>query len=182
VTISVIGVACASADDGKLKGIPAEWVVELAELADHVLVEADGAAMLPFKAPAEYEPVIPVCADLVIAVVGADAIGLALTRENVHRPERIGEITGLRLGEHITPEAIGEVLLHPSGIAKGAPEFARVAALINKVEDPDRFVAARQIGLIALGGGMDRVVIGHVKSDPRVLEVMMLPARVGAPS
>ena len=36
---------------------------ELHRAADVVLVEADGAKRLPLKAPAEYEPVIPPCAD-----------------------------------------------------------------------------------------------------------------------
>ena len=41
---------------------------ELRRAADVVLVEADGAKRLPLKAPAEYEPVIPPCADAVAAV------------------------------------------------------------------------------------------------------------------
>ena len=40
--------------------------------ADVVLVEADGAKMLPLKAPAEHEPAIPPCADAVVAVAGLD--------------------------------------------------------------------------------------------------------------
>ena len=51
---------------------------ELRRAADVVLVEADGAKRLPLKAPAEYEPVIPPCADAVAAVAGMDAVGQAV--------------------------------------------------------------------------------------------------------
>ena len=51
---------------------------ELRRAADVVLVEADGAKRLPLKAPAEYEPVIPPCADAVAAVAGKDAVGQAV--------------------------------------------------------------------------------------------------------
>lgn len=38
-------------------------------------IEADGAKRLPLKAPGEWEPVIPEFVDLVIGVVGMDALG-----------------------------------------------------------------------------------------------------------
>src|SRR4051794_28102819 len=41
--------------DGKLRGVPPDWVAALAELVDLVLVEADGAAGLPLTAPRGYE-------------------------------------------------------------------------------------------------------------------------------
>lgn len=58
---------------------------ELRRAADVVLVEADGAKRLPLKAPAEYEPVIPPCADAVAAVAGMDAVGQAVGAV-CHRP------------------------------------------------------------------------------------------------
>ena len=61
---------------------------ELRRAADVVLVEADGAKRLPLKAPAEYEPVIPPCADAVAAVAGMDAVGQAVGAV-CHRPERV---------------------------------------------------------------------------------------------
>jgi hypothetical protein len=42
---------------------------------DVVIVEADGARKLPFKAPAENEPVLPEGAAVVLVVAGADATG-----------------------------------------------------------------------------------------------------------
>ena len=59
---------------------------DLVSLADYVLVEADGAKMLPLKAHAEYEPVIPDCASLVVCVAGIDGVGLSVS-ETCHRPD-----------------------------------------------------------------------------------------------
>ena len=82
------GAQCAPADDApppeKLTA-PTLPIPALAEAADFVLVEADGAKGLPAKAHADYEPVIPPQARTVILVLGADAFGRPL-REVCHRP------------------------------------------------------------------------------------------------
>lgn len=49
----------------------------LAELADYVLVEADGAHGRPAKAHADYEPVVPPEANQTILVFGLSALGAA---------------------------------------------------------------------------------------------------------
>lgn len=169
----IVGVGLDLFEDGKVKGIPPDWVPEVAGLVDHVLVEADGAAEKPFKAPADHEPVIPASAGMVVAVVGIEAVGAVLARENVHRPERIQEITGLVPGETITPAIVAQVLLHPRGITKGTPSGARVVTLINKVDDEVKLAAAREVGRLVLKGGMERVVIACVRDDPPVVEVMV---------
>ena len=39
------------------------------------MIEADGAKRLPLKVPGEWEPVIPDFTDLVVGVIGMDAVG-----------------------------------------------------------------------------------------------------------
>lgn len=168
----VLGVGYAVDHQGKLIGIPAEWVAGLAMPADYVLVEADGAGGKPFKAPAGHEPVIPKCTELVIAVVGIDAVGLALNEANVHRPEYIQAITGLAFEEIITTKQIAAVLLHPLGIAKKIPH-SKLILLINKVEDESRLNDAWEIGKLVLKGGIRRVVIARLQNEPPVREVML---------
>lgn len=160
-------------EEKKLRGIPPEWVAELADQADYVIVEADGANGKPFKAPAEHEPVIPGCAGIVIAIFGIETVGMVLNSENVHRSERIQAITGLRLGEPISPKAISAVLLHPSGIVKGIPPNARIAVMINKVEDETQLALARIIGRSILHYGIERVVVTQLMQDPPVKELIM---------
>ena len=93
---------------------------------NHVVVEADGAGRKTFKAPLAYEPVVPASTTLLVAVVGADALGLPLQAEHVHRPERVAELSGTVLGRPVTAETIAAVLLHPSDLcATRLPERAR---------------------------------------------------------
>ena len=91
---------------------------ELRRAADVVLVEADGAKRLPLKAPAEYEPVIPPCADAVAAVAGMDAVGQAVGAV-CHRPERVCALLGAGAEHVLTPEDVALLLANPQGGRKG---------------------------------------------------------------
>lgn len=93
---------------GKLTA-PAISMGRLAELADYVLVEADGAAGRPMKAHAPHEPVIPTEADQVICVVGATGFGQPVAQA-AHRPELYARLTGIGPDDPITPAAAAAVL------------------------------------------------------------------------
>ena len=96
------------AEQGKLAA-PQQSFEELAELADYVLVEADGSRHLPFKAHLPHEPVIPSCARQTIQVVGTWALGRPVS-EAVHRPERFMELSGCSWDDPVTPETLANVL------------------------------------------------------------------------
>lgn len=117
---------------GKLTA-PACSFSRLAELADYVLVEADGSKGLPLKAHAQQEPVIPTGAQ-VICVVGADGFYKTLT-EVCHRPEMFAELAGISLHSLVTPEDAANVI-RKEGFAQ--------KVLINKVETPADWEAARR--------------------------------------
>ncbi len=121
---------------GKLKGVSAEFVARLTKLNEvsYIIVEADGAALKPLKAPGPHEPVIPHNTSLVIPIVGIDALGCTLTEEAVFRPEIISRLTGLPLGAIISADAIATLITHPDGIIKGSPAHARIIPLINKLD------------------------------------------------
>ena len=110
---------------------------ELLSLTDYVLVEADGAKMLPLKAHAEYEPVIPECASSVVCVAGVDGVGLSVS-EICHRPDRYAELAGISVESQVTPEAVAAVL---------NAESLHDILLINKVEDPVQWRLAERIAL-----------------------------------
>ena len=96
------------AENGKLAA-PVQSFAELAKLADYVLVEADGSKHLPLKAHAPHEPVIPDCANQVIAVLGISGIGRPI-REAAHRPERYAALCGAAVTEIATLERAAKVL------------------------------------------------------------------------
>jgi len=146
-------------------GVPPELPAAL--LARHdvnwVVVEADGSRMLPVKAPASHEPVIPKGTDLLVAVAGIDALGEPIGQV-AHRPELVCEILGLPPEEPFTPETLGRLLASARGGLKDVAHAARAAVLINKVESPPQWEAARQTAQCILRERrVERVAIGAVK-------------------
>jgi probable selenium-dependent hydroxylase accessory protein YqeC len=158
--------------EGKLQGIPPEWVDALAGAADVLLVEADGAAGKPLTAPRAYEPVIPTSADLVVPVAGADAIGAPLTPEHVHRAVEMADLLGAESGTCLSPALIAHLLLGPGGNVKGAPAGARIVPLINKVDDAARLAAGRELAQELFRAGAERVVLARLASDPPCVEAL----------
>lgn len=128
----VVGTAVLSS--GKLDGVPTEWVADLRDLRDveAVLIEADGAARLPLKAPADYEPVIPACATLVIALCGLDAQWAPLDDEHVHRSALLARLLDLPPGKVLSPEVLLPALV--LGYQDAVPENARLVAFFNKAD------------------------------------------------
>ena len=131
----VICVGSRAEKNGKLVA-PELGIDTLADLADHVLVEADGARRLPLKAHAAWEPVIPACSGRTIVVFGASGLGRPV-RDVVHRPEIFCELAGCAPEDAATPELVAR--------AAGAEALADVA-LVNQVDvAPD---AARDLAVL----------------------------------
>ena len=172
-----ITLASEKLSSGKLKGISPELVVKLAELnqVSYIIVEADGAARKSLKAPNPTEPVIPHNTSLVIPMVGIDAVGCRLTKENVFRPETVSKLLGLPLGEVVSAEAIALLITHPQGIIKGSPAQARIIPFINKVDLEEGLPKARELAskILAMGHPqIEQVILGQAKSPEPVVEVI----------
>ena len=149
-----ITVAAATTVDGKLQGIPPEWADDLRALpgVGAVLVEADGAKGRLIKAPAAHEPMIPASADLVLLLMSAEALGQRLRAEIAHRPEQISAVTGLALGESITPQALAALTTSAHGLLKGCPPTAH-AILVVTHASPPLLEAAQETARLALASG-----------------------------
>ncbi len=117
-------------------GVSFSILEEVKTIADRLkiplILEADGAKRLPIKAPAAHEPVIPDWIEQVVVVAGLSVLGKPLTEEWVHRPELFANISGLTLGDIVTPEALVTVLGSQSGGLKGIPNKARRILLLNQ--------------------------------------------------
>jgi len=162
---------------GKLKGISAALAMELWNSGEieYLIIEADGASGKPVKAPRQGEPVIPLNTTLVVAILGADGVGRDLAEEGVFRPEIVSRITGIPMGGRMTEEAMAILMTHEEGIFKGAPSSSRVVAFLNKVDIHDGMTAAKRMGQKILQRRhprIERVVLGQVKHDPPVAEVL----------
>lgn len=154
----------------KVGGIPAPWCDRL--LADRELdclvVEADGAARKPLKAPAEWEPVVPETTRLFVAVVGLSCLGSPLDALHVFRPERVAEVTGMAEGSLITAEAVARLLVAPDGLAKGCPTTARTALVLNQADTEAQVAAAQEIAEAIGGEFYQRVLIASLGREREV--------------
>jgi len=120
--------------EGKVEGLPTEWLPVLRDIPGvaAVLVEADGSIGRPLKAPAAWEPVVPPCASLVVAVAGLDSQGVRLDAEHVHRPELLAELLGLPPGAVIPPPALLAACV--AGYANRTPSHAGFLVFFNKAD------------------------------------------------
>lgn len=131
---------------GKLVGLHPAMVTELSALADLTLVEADGAARKPLKAPAEHEPVIPANTDLCIGVMGLDAAFRPLTETTVHRHETFARIAGLSAGKSILPEHMIRLAQNRNGLFKGCPGSSERIVFLNKNDLPSTSGTVHDLG------------------------------------
>ena len=152
---------------GKLDGIPEPTIGRCLEVADKVIVEADGAAGRPIKAPEDWEPVIPTFANLVIPVVGLDCVGKPASEEWVFRIERFLALTGLRRGEIIGPDSIARLLSSDYGALKGVGAGATVTPFLNKLDLLVDSAAIQDIirNVTELTDRIERIVVGKLINE-----------------
>jgi probable selenium-dependent hydroxylase accessory protein YqeC len=161
----------------KVSGPPPEWLDKWwgEDLVDFILIEADGGAGRPVKAPAPHEPVIPLSTTDLIGVIGIDALGLSLQEENVFRSEIFSQLTGLKLGEKIGIEALTLLICHPEGLFKGAPPGCRRHFFINKTEDSKGLKMAEELAFQVLKichRRISDIIIGAAGQKEVVAEVI----------
>ncbi len=149
-------------NDERAAGLSLDQLDQLATqagaLGRPLIIEADGSRRRPLKAPAAYEPVLPNWIDVVVVVAGLTGLGHPLDDQMVHRPERFAVLSGLDIGQNITPAALGRVLLHSQGGLKDIPLAARRIALLNQADTPERQAAASGLARHLLSA-YDAVVI-----------------------
>jgi probable selenium-dependent hydroxylase accessory protein YqeC len=161
--------------NGKTKGFPPEWIDELMQsgVFQWIIVEADGAARKPLKAPAEYEPVIAQTTQWLIGVIGLDVMQKPFGEEWVFRYELFKALTGLAMGEPITPEAVATAITHKNGLMKGCPLSAKRILFLNKADLNGALDQGHRITACLkkeAKDNPDRVVIGQVRQAVSVLE------------
>lgn len=110
-------------EEGKLAA-PLLPFSRLRELADYVIVEADGSKGRPMKAHLPYEPVLPAEMDRCICLVGASGFGERLETA-AHRPERFAELADAELCTPIDAQMTASVLRQ---------EHSFDAVIVNQVE------------------------------------------------
>jgi len=157
----------------KLKGFPPNAIDSIWQsgIFRWIVVEADGAAGRPVKAPAFHEPVIPQSSRWVIGVVGLAAVGRPLTEKWAFRTQLVSKITGLAPGEPINESAIASLFVNVEGILKNIPGHALRFVFLNQADSLERLATGRRIAKIIdshKDTGIAGVLIGQTLYEPTV--------------
>lgn len=159
-------------DLNKVKSIAPDFLDALftVKIFDHILVEADGAKRKPIKAPAEYEPVVPLSATSAIGVIGMDVLGLPAEERYVHRLDKFCEVAGISEGAEVDERTIVNLIKHGNGLFKGVPLATVKTVLLNKADTKTvRKRCAIIAGLMKPEPGVSAVVSASM-DQPRVYE------------
>ena len=113
----------------------------LLELADYVLVEADGAHHRPAKAHADYEPVVPPEANQTILVFGLSALGRPI-QACVHRPAILAARCGCSEEDLLTPELAAKFINE---------ETPHTRVLLNQADTVERLALGREMAAMLRG-------------------------------
>lgn len=135
------------------------------------LVEGDGSKGKPFKAPRDFEPVIPETATIVVPVIGIDSLLKPLNGIYFHGVEHIRRLTGLNDDDIFQAKDAAAVLLNKNGYCKGVPKTARWVPLINKVDTPDDRKKALVLVDILKSSGIEEVFLASLGTDNKIIEV-----------
>lgn len=147
-------------------------------LTNYLIVEADGSARRPLKAPNESEPVVPSDTTLFITVAGLSALGKPLNDKWAFRPEIISKLTGMALDEPIRLEDLASLIGHPQGGLKGWLPGMRVLAFLNQADDGPAREGGRALAKEILGKNnrIEGVIVSRLKSliqkEAMILEVI----------
>lgn len=120
-----------------------EEMERLLQMADVILIEADGAKKKPVKVPGEWEPVIIPQTGLVIACAGLSALGGTFA-DTCFRFQEYGKWL-MREGENvITPEDLALILMDERGSHRGVQgRYYRV--VLNQADGEKELKAAEMI-------------------------------------
>ncbi len=138
-----------------------ENIGEYISMADSVIIEADGAKTLSFKAPESHEPAIYPKSDIAIGSAGLDALGRRL-KDACFRAERAAELLGCDEEHIITAEDIALMLSSYEGQRKNT-EGMRYYALLNKCDNEDLLKDALYIKELLNKNGVSDVIISALK-------------------
>lgn len=155
-------------DTGKIQGISPSLLDTIYQDPgmDYFIVEADGSAGHPVKAPDDHEPVIPGSATVVVAMMGIEAMGQPIGPETIFRMDIFNRLTGAGPGQVLTGDLLTGLFTAPEGIFKGAPDIAQRVVFINKTDIPVQEGVAGELAALIwkkASPPVDRIAMGSIK-------------------
>ncbi len=139
---------------------------------DYLIVEADGSARRPIKAPNQNEPVVPLESTCFVSVFGLSALGQPLHSNRAFRPEIIARLTGIHPGTPITAEGLANLAAHPLGGLKGRGPGMRAVVFLNQMDSQPDGHPLRHLAEAVLRKGqgqIERVIVGQLIPKIRLI-------------
>ena len=120
----------------KVQGITPNEVEQLKKHSPFtiMIIEADGAKCLPIKCPANHEPNMPACSDVVICVSSAETIFKPINSAQINRWHDFSALTRSDSGQILNKAVLSRLLSHSDGSFKRAPKSSFKIWLINKID------------------------------------------------
>lgn len=141
----------------KLKMPDNDWMRQAMELADLVLIEADGSKRMPCKVPADHEPVLLPESDIVVAVLGLSALHHPL-KECCFRTEQAKQLLSEDENHLLTEEDMATILRSDQGLRKGVGD-RRYIAVLNQCDNEKVRKSAEQIAKIVVSYNINNIVV-----------------------
>lgn len=159
---AVVGEAC---EYKKLKSLSKEMLEDLMKLADITLIEADGAKHMPCKVPKKTEPVIPKSCDIVIIVMGMDAIGKTI-ENGCFRIEEVTQFLNVSKRTFLTTEYMTRILLEKYS-SKEMIKEREYYIVLNKCDTIERKNHAKKISFQLKEHGVSNVILTNFDEEMR---------------
>lgn len=131
----------------KYSAPPDDFFDYILNYADYVLVEADGAKRLPFKAPREGEPIFVKNNQFTIIVAGLTAVDKPIN-EKCHRANILCNIINKNETDILTAEDMGTVITSPKGQLKDISSLDNVAVILNQADDDEMMKKAEAVSKV----------------------------------
>lgn len=131
-------------EDGKIAGLAEGERKGLAEIAELLLIEADGSKRLPLKVPSDREPVIPEGTDRVIVVAGLSGIGQPISK-CCHRQELVQSLLQTSSEHIIEPKDVALMISKGYLTNKLLKKESSVTVILNQADNAATRAEAEEI-------------------------------------
>jgi molybdenum cofactor cytidylyltransferase len=159
----------------KVYGPSVDWTPQLLDSVDSdiLLIEADGARGLHFKAPYDHEPVIPPETSLAIPTVSLGVLDKPLNDNYVYNAQAMIDKYGFYADSKVRLPWVAQVLRDEELGLRNIPAKARVVAFINQTPEKGYLRnRARKLARMALRSSrISAVALGSVRGADPVIEL-----------
>ncbi len=156
-TQSEVWVGLPSGED-KMSSPSLSFLEKLVKKKIPILIEADGAKRLPFKVPGEHEPVLFKKSNIVIGVLGLDALGVPLM-EACFRSDLAAKLLDKSEASMIIEEDYVKVAKSNFGLRKEVSSEMEYVVILNKADNREKVKKACRIRSMLKEHNIKNVII-----------------------